>query len=69
MGNGALRSLNGSMPWSKVAIGLLIALFAVMAWVWDAHVGDFRDFRKETQANFRELNKAIKAINRPASLK
>jgi len=67
MGNSALSgNLNGGLSWSKVASGLLIALFAVMAWVWNAHVGDFRDFRKETQTNFRELQKSIESIKAPA---
>ena len=56
-------ALNG-LSWAKVASALFTLLLGLVIYVWVDHIGEFREFKKETQASFFKLEMIIKANGR-----
>lgn len=52
--------MNG-LSWAKVSSALFTLLLALVIYVWNGHVGEFRKFQEDTKANFGKLEVLIKA--------
>lgn len=50
------------VPWSIVAIGSIVLLVGLLAFVWNTHLVEFRRFTVDTVKGLQEVKKEITAL-------
>lgn len=56
------ESKDASMT-TKILAGVIAMLIGITAWIWDAHITDFREFKSEYREDMRRLADAINDLD------